>query len=1173
MENYLNYARTVIPNTEESLSKIVEKVSPNSIVLDIGCSTGMLGRYLALEKGCIIDGVDIDEKALENCSPIYRKTVITNLETDDFTDYFTQESYDFIVVADVIEHLNDPIKLLLQLKLLIKPYGEIIFSIPNITHIAAALELLLGNFNYRQQGLLDSTHLRFYSYENLVNKLANSGLYAWEVDAVYKDLGETEFGIEQSKIFPKEWLEALIESRPDALVYQWIVTTKIYPQLNPIERHVATRKITASTIFTAELFWEPSAGGGFDETHKILGHKVDGIDGELTIDFKFKLTPQERVYRIRIDPISEKKLVWIKSVKILSDQNVTLWEWLGKDEPSNLSDAKWVEAQVNNGALLSAESNDPQWYPSIPIETLQAIDSGARCTIVLCDKNSVVSSILTDTLSTQTIAAKQFIAERDGQIAERDGQIAERDGQIAERDGQIAERDHAISAIHLSRSWAITKPLRELSRQWQRLMRLVRLYQNYRQIHPGISGFRRLGNQCINAIQSGGVKELRHSVAMHEWSQPTGLQLPLNFPIMLNDAIDRTVKLPEDIAVHAHIYYSDLAKEVRSYLENIPVKFHLYVTTDTSDKAKNIEDIFAEMENVSELTVLVTENRGRDIFPMLVSVGGNLAQHNVVLHIHTKRSPHNSWILGGWRRYMMESLLGNPQRVTQILQQFVKNEKLGILFPDPYSPIKPFINVPSNANDANIKKLLSLAGKDISVLNSIDRTFFPAGDMFWFRGSAIKPFIEMKLTAQDFEPEEGQVDATLAHAVERLFPYFSSAEGLITKSYHSNSFLSPQCSAHEFNLFNNYIEKNLIKNTIILFDHNLGGGTNTYTRGLVNDFLSDGMEVLRVYNSEGIWFVQWIANGDGMLFYTNSIDVLFKGLLLANGTRLIMNSLYGCPNIEEIIYRIIALIQKQKIPMDMKIHDFFSLCPSPHLSDLKGDYCGVPEDYSVCSDCLKNNLSWYVSWYPKQNQPMDIMNWRQAFANMIEAATTVTFFDSSSIDIFRRAFYLEESKIQVIPHNIEYFEGGNNMDLSGSVHIGILGTLTNIKGGGVVLALSNYIDDLRLKARITIVGQSLISTPSHINVHGAYEPNHLPIIISKNKINVIFVSSIVPETFSYTISEAIAMGLPIVAFDLGAQGNRVKQYPLGKVVPLGSSPEVILVAIQSVLKIAQELRK
>lgn len=69
---------------------------------------------------------------------------------------------------------------------------------------------------------------------------------------------------------------------------------------------------------------------------------------------------------------------------------------------------------------------------------------------------------------------------------------------------------------------------------------------------------------------------------------------------------------------------------------------------------------------------------------------------------------------------------------------------------------------------------------------------------------------------------------------------------------------------------------------------------------------------------------------------------------------------------------------------------------------------------------------------------------------------------------------------------------------------------------------------------------------------------------------MIFISSIIPETFGYTISEAIKMGLPIVAFDIGAQGNRVKQYALGKTIPLHSSPEVILEAMQSILNTAKE---
>jgi glycosyltransferase involved in cell wall biosynthesis len=445
--------------------------------------------------------------------------------------------------------------------------------------------------------------------------------------------------------------------------------------------------------------------------------------------------------------------------------------------------------------------------------------------------------------------------------------------------------------------------------------------------------------------------------------------------------------------------------------------------------------------------------------------------------------------------------------------------------------------------------------------------------MFWFRGMAIKSFVEMKLTAQDFEPEEGQVDATLAHAVERLFPYFAGKKGLVTKAYYSNSFLSQQCSALQFDLYFNYIEKHIIHDAIFLFDHNLGGGANTYARELVKNSLSDNLTVIRVYNFEGIWFVQWIADGDGMLFYTRSIDELFKGLFLSQGRSLIVNSLYGCPDIAEVITKILELVQSLKIPLEMKIHDFFALCPSPHLSDLNGRYCGVPKDHSICSHCLKNNLFWYTSWYPKQNQPIDIVSWREPFVRMIAVATTVTFFDSAPIEIFRRAFSLEDNKVQIVPHEIDYFECDKNMDLSGSLHIGILGTLIKIKGGEVVLALSDYIDNCKLKVRITVLGPTHVDLPSHINVHGAYEPNHLPMLIAQNRINVILAASIVPETFGYTISEAMKMGLPIVAFDIGAQGNRVKQYELGVVVPLGSSMDVILAAIQTALKIAQVLKK
>jgi cyclopropane fatty-acyl-phospholipid synthase-like methyltransferase len=85
MENHNKYSRDVIPETEESLSKIVAQIHANSVVLDIGCSSGMLGRYLVLQKECVVDGVDIDQGAIEVCRPVYRKVVIRNLETDSIT--------------------------------------------------------------------------------------------------------------------------------------------------------------------------------------------------------------------------------------------------------------------------------------------------------------------------------------------------------------------------------------------------------------------------------------------------------------------------------------------------------------------------------------------------------------------------------------------------------------------------------------------------------------------------------------------------------------------------------------------------------------------------------------------------------------------------------------------------------------------------------------------------------------------------------------------------------------------------------------------------------------------------------------------------------------------------------------------------------------------------------
>ncbi len=750
-------------------------------------------------------------------------------------------------------------------------------------------------------------------------------------------------------------------------------------------------------------------------------------------------------------------------------------------------------------------------------------------------------------------------------IAEQEVRLVNLHQRESELQIQVNELQQEVTSYRMSTSWRITKPLRSLSLSAQRFVRLIGLYRNYRHLHPGIRGLARLVGRTIDALRKGGFKSLRTHVAIHTKTLETTPQPTLGPALALTD-VENAVALPQDVAVHVHVYYPDLAAEIGAYLANIPVNFHCYVTTDAQQKIRPIETAFSGIKNIRALDIRVVENRGRDLAPMIVTLGAELAEHEVVLHIHTKRSPHNLE-LRGWRRYLMLTLLGNVQRVNAILQQFAQNEQLGILFPQIYRPVIPFMRI--GGNMPYMTALLERSGNDSAEIEHINPADFPAGAMFWFRGKAIEPLVRMQLTLQDFAEEAGQCDATLAHAIERLFPYFASQSGLYHQAFMPKQFLNPQPGTVPLSVFADYCNQGLINNPIIIFDHNIGGGTNRYSRELINTVLTEDNSVIRIYHANESWFTEWITADDGLIFNATGEQELFEILSQTGSKHIIVNSLYAYPDVDAVIDKIIHLNQLLKAVLDYKVHDFYPICPSQHLMDVNGRYCGVPAKHSDCNTCLKKNPAAYWT----SSQPVDIAEWRRSFSKLFAAADIISVFDPSSIEILRKAFQLEERKLKIIPHSDGYFKCSRPVALSSRLHIGVLGTLIAVKGAAVINELAEYVAKQGQYIPITVAGPSLISTALRIKVLGPYENSELPDILSREGINVILMPTIVPETFSYTISEAMKMGLPIVAFDIGAQGARVKQYELGKVVPLGSPPEIILTAIQSVFNTAKELKK
>jgi GT2 family glycosyltransferase len=237
-------------------------------------------------------------------------------------------------------------------------------------------------------------------------------------------------------------------------------------------------------------------------------------------------------------------------------------------------------------------------------------------------------------------------------------------------------------------------------------------------------------------------------------------------PVMIYDMeVEPASNFSLSIAVHLHLYYVDMVDEFCRYLSNIPVKFHLFVSVpEGRGDAERLSDAFsARSGNCTGVTVASTENRGRDVAPFIVEFGQAILAYDIVLHLHSKRSPHSAKH-AGWRRYLLHYTLGNSAIVTQILSSFQADQRLGVFQP-PYHP-EVRAQPKWGGNRELVRETLNRFG--MPYLGDACPNF-PAGSFFWARTEALRPLLEGRIELKDFEEEAGQIDGTFAHAIERMF--------------------------------------------------------------------------------------------------------------------------------------------------------------------------------------------------------------------------------------------------------------------------------------------------------------------------------------------------------------------------------------------------------------------
>ena len=252
----------------------------------------------------------------------------------------------------------------------------------------------------------------------------------------------------------------------------------------------------------------------------------------------------------------------------------------------------------------------------------------------------------------------------------------------------------------------------------------------------------------------------------YELTKPDGV-VPARRPVNEMDyalevpfAFDAQPTREHAIAVVVHCFYPEVLPELLVKLENIPGAVDLFLSTDQDEKKQEIERHVAQwLKGAVEIRVL--PNRGRDIGAKFVGFRDIYERYELFLHLHTKKSPHGGTPLERWRDYLIDNILGSPEIVRSILSLF-DDEKLGVVFPQHLFEIRGIINWGYNYDKA--RDLMRKIGVKINKNLVLE---FPSGSMFWGRCSAIKPLLDLGLDYSDFPLEDGHVDGTLAHAIER----------------------------------------------------------------------------------------------------------------------------------------------------------------------------------------------------------------------------------------------------------------------------------------------------------------------------------------------------------------------------------------------------------------------
>lgn len=1110
------YLRSIRPDERTSLSVLASLVHQGATVLDLGCGSGALGQYLQETRQCTTDGLTWSEAEANHARPYYRRVVVDDLEACDLLTTFTPRTYDYIVCADVLEHLRAPERVLSACRELLKPEGQLLVSVPNAGYAGLIAELLQGEFRYREEGLLDRTHLRFFTRRSLTRFLSEQRWAVQSLDTIQREMPESEFKAQLDQLPPA--VARYLLATPDALTYQFIGVAEPVAQANSHPPTDAPRE-SARALFTAQLY--VAHGGGFLEDSKRTATGVIGAERQTV---GFDLPTEKPITAIRLDPADRPGFLHLHALRLLDQGGNTLWTWSATESSRSLlahaphQQIVWQAPLPSAAPTLLLLTGDDPWF-ELPLTTSE-LEGAARLEVEVGWPMSADYLALSSTI--------RPLQDHVGQLEDENRRLHH-----AASTGQAeTQRLHALSTNFQNESAHFQRDAARLRHE------LARLQSNYDELAAHLQNIEnstvfRATRPLVHAKMA--LDRLLGRAPRHAQSKPAAPSHPMEPPLH-----------PVDVIVPVYRGLDDTRLCIDSVLASpVSTAYRLIIINDCSPEAEVTQWLRERAKQDERITLL--ENEENLGFVGTVNRGMALSTHNDVLLLNSDTEVANDWLdrirtaAYGDQRIASVTPLSTNATICSYprfcednpLPQGYDTARLDALCARTNPAV--VVDVPTGVGFCMYIRRDCLQevglfdtehfGKGYGEENDFCQRAARAG---WRNLHLLDTFV-LHTGGVSFGDSKSPRERAAMETLARLHPRYA-------RDVHAFVQTDP-ARPYRLALDVARIQETQVP-VVLAVLHDRGGGTLRHVRELAAHLVDQAQFLILSPAPEHCVMLRMADEREGFALtfrMADQFDDLLDVLRALGVCHVHYHHLLGHG---QQVRDLPALLD---VPYDFTAHDFYSYCTHISMTGNDGRFAGEPA-LGQCNCCT-----------PDMHAPVGsgtartVAEWREANARLLNGARQV--FAPSHDTAQRIAAFAPAAHVRTVPHTDMALDAPHPHPaprplLEGqSLKVAVIGALSVIKGADVLEAAAVEAARRQIPVEFHLLGygyRHLQTQPrAHLTVHGEYEEKDLAGLLAWLQPDLVWFPAQWPETYSYTLSAALEAGLPVVVPDIGAFAERV----------------------------------